>query len=315
MASVNPDPVRRTVTSAGTLPTQAPLPSTRLHAIPELYPLHHERHGRWNPTAIDLSLDREQWGRLSADQRSVIVHVCRSFAFGEADGADVLDIHVAERQRQNQEIDAAMLRTLRADEAKHSFAFHYYLREVAGMQSLSRADLHPAMDRLLGSILPERFQRWQNTQSPFDETRALVSYHFVAEGMSAAAGLKGVYLALSRLDRTLLPGLREVLRRVGIDEGRHVAYGLFALNRLRREYGLRVVAVAVSELLRVVPTASASTSWIFSRYKPFPFDLTRGELTRSAARRLGSWLSQMTFGRARPIDQELALPPDLVSPS
>ena len=303
---MNLDPCRSQDTqplAATTLP-QADVARLRgLRDLPSKYMHHAHAHGKWRPDEIDLTSDARDWNTLTPDQQAIITHVVRVFAVGEHDGAGVLDIHIEQRAAQGRQEEVRILRSLKADEIKHSAFFARFLREVAGVSEIQPERMTASQKRLFEVLLPERFQAWRDRPSAANEVRALVTYHLLSEGMAAVAGIKGLRIALASHDRASFPGLIEGLRRVQIDEARHVAYGLYALHALRLQQPIATLRSIVREIREVAPIAAASTGEIFDHYRPFPFRLSRRQLQGGAALRLGIWLAQIGFGSARSIDR------------
>src|SRR6185436_2498368 len=75
--------------------------------------------------------------------------------------------------------------------------------------------------------------------------RAVLMYHVVVEALLAQPGQHFISDYLER--RQLLPGFREGMRQVALDEQRHIGFGVKLLNDLSGEPG---VIDAVADLIR-----------------------------------------------------------------
>lgn len=72
-------------------------------------------------------------------------------------------------------------------------------------------------------------QRIVGRSSPAAQVRASVTYNHIVEGMLALTG----YYAWHKIcvERAILPGMQELVRRIGDDERRHMAWGTFTCRR------------------------------------------------------------------------------------
>ena len=106
------------------------------------------------------------------------------------------------------------------------------------------------------------------------------------------------YYAWHRIcvDRSILPGMQELVRRIGDDERRHMAWGTFTCRRhvAADDANWNVFEARMGEL---IPLALRNTDDSFALYDEIPFNFTVDEFTVYASdkgmRRLG------TIGSAR----------------
>ena len=191
-----------------------------------------KRLGTWNPAEIDLSLDAEQWHGLTLQEQELLIRVSALFVDGEE--AVVRDLlPLAYRIGREARLDDELFVTAWLwEEGKHADFFHRYSEEVF------RGRLTPESDRALSGVLlldvelPAVMQALFDDGSAAAQTRALVTYCLVVEGVLAELG-HGLFHELLT-ERGLLPGLRHGSALVRRDESRHIAYGMHALTRLQR---------------------------------------------------------------------------------
>ncbi len=117
--------------------------------------------------------------------------------------------------------------------------------------------------------------------SPAAQVRASVTYNHIVEGMLALTG----YYAWHKIcvDRGILPGMQELVRRIGDDERRHMAWGTFTC---RRHVAADDANWAVFEdrMNELIPLALRLTEEGFALYAPdIPFGLEQDEFMRYSA--------------------------------
>ena len=142
--------------------------------------------------------------------------------------------------------------------------------------------------------LPKSLEALSTDPSPATQVRASATYNHVIEGMMALTG----YYAWHRIcvDNGILPGMQELVRRIGDDERRHMAWGTFTCRRhvAADDTNWAVFEARMGEL---IPLALRNTDDAFALYDEIPFNLTMDEFTAYATdkgmRRLG------TIGSAR----------------
>ena len=108
-----------------------------------------------------------------------------------------------------------------------------------------------------------------------------MTYNHVVEGMLALTG----YYAWHKIcvDRGILPGMQELVRRIGDDERRHMAWGTFTCRRhvAADDANWAVFETRMNEL---IPLALRITEDCFALYgDQMPFDLSVDEFMQYAA--------------------------------
>jgi ribonucleoside-diphosphate reductase beta chain len=250
-----------------------------------------KRLGIWNPSDIDLRLDREQWSGLEDDQRGAILQTTSLFVAGEeAVTLDLLPLvlTIARERRLEEEL---YLTTFLWEEGKHTQFFRRWLDEVAE----SPADLgrfHGESYRaLFERELPAAMNALLEDPSPAAQVRASVTYNLIVEGVLAETGYHSYFEALEA--RGLLPGLREGLYHVKQDESRHIAYGVHLLERLvAADPSLwEIVETRMGELL---PLALGVVEEGFERFGgESPFGLRKDDVAAFAAAQFATRLERI----------------------
>lgn len=192
-----------------------------------------KRYGIWNPSEIDLSRDKDDWPRMTEDERDLILRLTAMFQAGEeAVTLDLLPLInvIAREGRLEEEI---FLTSFLWEEAKHTDFFHRFLHEVVQVEG-DLSHFHSENYRtVFYEALPVALDRLSEDASPRAQIQASATYNMVVEGMLAETGYHGYFTALE--NGNLLPGVRQGIALLKQDESRHIAYGVFLLSRLMAE--------------------------------------------------------------------------------
>jgi hypothetical protein len=234
--------------------------------------------GHWRATEIDFSEDRRQWHEVfSEHERRAALWNYAMFFVGEDAVADDLAPFIDAAPREEQKY---FLATQQVDEARHAVFFKRFMHEVAGAGDGSIAGG-------LAAVQPELTWGFRKTFALLDEVtgalradrsrialaRAVTMYHVVVEALLAQPGQHFISDYLER--RELLPGFREGMRQVALDEQRHIAFGVRLLHDLAQEDP--EVRGAVADLLRQVTPYSLAVfippGWDRSYTECFGFTL------------------------------------------
>jgi ribonucleoside-diphosphate reductase beta chain len=128
-----------------------------------------------------------------------------------------------------------------------------------------------------------------------------VTYNHIVEGMLALTG----YYAWHKIcvERGILPGMQELVARIGDDERRHMAWGTFTCRRhvAADDANWTVFETRMNEL---IPLGQRLIDEGFALYAPdVPFDLALDEFmayaTDKGMRRLGT----ISSARGRPVEE------------
>lgn len=189
----------------------------------------------WSATAIDFSVDAEQWqSRLTDRQRESALWNYAMFLVGEEAVARTL----------TPVLDAApglpesiFLTTQIVDEARHHVFFDRFMREVAGVGHDIKSTLDGVESQLtwgfkqiFGELdrITDALRKKPKDKPLLAQTLAL--YHVVIEGVLAIPGQHFIQRYVERFD--ILPGFSTGITHVSRDEARHVAFGIKFLGEL-----------------------------------------------------------------------------------
>ncbi|MGL4609435.1 MAG: R2-like ligand-binding oxidase [Trueperaceae bacterium] len=239
-----------------------------------------KRHGVWNPQAIDLSKDAGDYAKLSDLEQTVLQHLTSMFVAGEESVVlDLLPLMLAVA-REGRIEEEMYLTSFLWEEAKHTEFFSRVLHDVFKIKK----DLHgfhsEAYKKLFYQALPSATGALLTDTSPKAQAIASVTYNMIVEGVLAETGYHAYYTMLER--NNLMPGLREGIGLLKLDESRHIAYGVFLLSRLVAEDNSLwdVIEARMGELLEL---SLAIIMDIFTRYETMPFGMQLDDFVNYAA--------------------------------
>ena len=235
--------------------------------------------GNWRATEIDLTRDRVDWEqRLTPEQRRSALWLYALFFHGEDSVTDNLSPYFDAVPREEQKY---FLATQQADEARHSVFFKRFLHEVvgrgdgsvAGVLAATRAELtwghrqvFARLDRMAGELRRDR--------SPRMLAAAVTLYHVVVEASLAQPGQHMIEDYLERYD--VLPGFRQGMRHISLDEQRHIGFGVKLLSELYRDAPEEIAEAIVGVVREVLPWTVAVAkppNWDRSYTECFGFTL------------------------------------------
>ena len=271
-----------TVTGAGGLDTET-LPMTLWQKAKKL--------GTWDPAAIDLERDVEDWAGLEPLEREVLLHLASLFAAGEESVTlDLLPLImvIAGEGRLEEEM---YLTSFLWEEAKHVEAFHRFLREVAGVEEDLGRFHSPSYLRLFREELPASLDRLRTDASPVAQAEASATYNMIVEGVLAETGYHAYHRMLS--DNSILPGTMRTIELLKRDESRHIAYGVYLLSRLVAEHGDEVRTAVDRRMGELLPLALATIQEIFNTYEEMPFGLRLEDFVEYAMAQFQSRLGRI----------------------
>src|SRR3954447_17579623 len=234
--------------------------------------------GNWRATELDFTEDRRQWHEVfSEHERRAALWNYAMFFHGEDAVADDLAPFIDAAPREEQKY---FLATQQVDEARHAVFFKRFMHEVAGAGDGTVAGG-------LAAVQPELTWGFRKTFALLDEVtgalradrsrialaRAVTMYHIVVEALLAQPGHHFISDYVARRD--LLPGFREGMRQIALDEQRHIAFGVKLLHDLQAS-DPRVIG-AVADLIREVTPYSLAVfippGWDRSYTECFGFTL------------------------------------------
>jgi ribonucleoside-diphosphate reductase beta chain len=245
----------------------------------------------WRANDIDFSQDAEDWADLSDQEREAALYLCASFIAGEEAVTEDIQPFMQAMSAEGRFEDEMYLTQFAFEEAKHTEVFrrwldavgvtedlHHYIEDNPGYRTIFYEELPAALDNLLEDTSPQA------------QIRASVTYNHIVEGMLALTGYHAWNLVLK--SRGIAPGMQEIVKRIGADERRHMAWGTFTCRRhvAADDANWAVVESRIQELLEPALQMVAYPLEQFGG--DIPFDLDKDELVQYAfqrgTRRLGT---------------------------
>ena len=235
----------------------------------------------WNPADIDFSKDRADWESLTDLEREWATRLCAQFIAGEEAVTQDIQPFMSAMRAEGRLGDEMYLTQFAFEEAKHTQAFRMWLDAVGMTEDLQVfPDDLPAYRQMFYQELPASLDALCADPSPATQVRASATYNHIIGGMLALTG----YYAWQRIcvDRNILPGMQELVRRIGDDERRHMAWGPFTCRRhvAADDANWAVFETRMNEL---IPLALRNTEDGFDLYDEVPFGLMKDDLQQYAA--------------------------------
>jgi ribonucleoside-diphosphate reductase beta chain len=253
----------------------------------------------WNPADIDFGRDAEDWRELTDAERAALAFLAAMFVAGEEVLAGRLGPLIAAMASEDRFGDVMYLSQCCFEESKHTEAFRRWLDAVGLVEDLRRHVLdNPGYRALFCEALPDALRALDDDPTPANQVRASVTYHHIIEGTLALTG----HLAWSRLCRLrgILPGVQELIRYIGDDQRRHMAWGTFTCRRhvAADDANWNVVLRRTAELL---PYALSAIQWVHERFDEVPFEMDVHRLVGYAADRAQRRLGAIEAARGLPV--------------
>lgn len=215
---------------------------------------------QWNPFAIDLGTDRDQWRRIEEADRALIYWALSSLMVAEeritTKFSGLVGAHGSEEE-------ATFLATQQVDEARHMQFYARFRDEVIASPQLIAAHVAAARRQVSGAfhhIFDEALVEAHEdlVARPGDrvaKVRFVTIYHLILEGTLGLTSFRFItgYLGEQRL----LPGFVDGYSRIHHDETRHIGYGVWMLRETVREHpdAAEVVRGTLRDLLPSVAEA------------------------------------------------------------
>jgi ribonucleoside-diphosphate reductase beta chain len=255
----------------------------------------------WDPADIDFSRDRADWEKLSDVERDFATRLCAEFIAGEEAVTEDIQPFMAAMRAEGRLGDEMYLTQFAFEEAKHVQVFRMWL-DAVGITDDLHSYLEPltAYRRIFYEDLPNCLNALSTDPSPAAQIRASVTYNHVVEGMLALTG----YYAWHKIcvDRNILPGMQELVRRIGDDERRHMAWGTFTCRRhvAADDANWTVFETHMNEL---IPLALEATEQGFALYDPMPFGMQLDEFMQYSADKGMRRFGTISSARGRPVGE------------
>jgi ribonucleoside-diphosphate reductase beta chain len=251
----------------------------------------------WNPADIDFSQDARDFAALTDEERWYTCALAAQFMAGEESVTQDLQPFVAAMAAEGRFADEMYLTQFVYEEAKHTQAFRLWF-DAVGMSG----DLHEFIEfndaymQIFTQELPNSLYALERDPSPRNQIRASVTYNHIVEGTLALTG----YFAWQKIctSRGILPGIQKVIKHIGDDERRHMAWGTFTCRRhvAADDAMFAVVDERMQELM--VPAMGVVTA-TFDRYEgtETPFGVDISEMAEYAMDKLGRRLGAIESAR------------------
>jgi len=246
---------------------------------------------QWDPAAIDMTQDARDFAGLTDDERRYTTMLAAQFLAGEESVTQDLQPFVAAMAAEGRFADEMYLTQFVFEEAKHALAFRMWFDAVGVV-----ADLHEFTEsnepytQIFTRELPDSLYALEQDSGPANQIRASVTYNHVVEGCLALTGYYGWGKVCS--SRGILPGMQKIIKHIGDDERRHMAWGTFTCRRhvASDDSMWQVVTDRMAELmpLALATVDSGTSEWGDNP----PFGIDPDDLAAYAAdkltRRLGA---------------------------
>jgi ribonucleoside-diphosphate reductase beta chain len=227
----------------------------------QLY-LKSKRNGLWDPESIDFTQDRTDWKNMNPDDQLRILKTISMFYSGEQSVTDELIPLIYAVGKDGRVEETMYLTAFLFEEAKHAEFFSRYAAEV--MQSDFDPHTYHSQDfrQIFCKALPDAMQRLLVDQSPEALAVASTTYHMVAENITAEISFHHFNHVFG--NHGIMPGLKKGFTLIARDEGRHIGYGTYLLQRLITEHGDPIFEIIKNRLIELYPSCVGTVGPRFS---------------------------------------------------
>ena len=246
----------------------------------------------WKANDIDFSQDAEDWQSLTEPEREAALYLCASFIAGEEAVTEDIQPFMQAMSAEGRLEDEMYLTQFAFEEAKHTEVFRRWLDAIGVDDDLHHyIEGNPGYRTIFYEQLPEALDRLLEDASPQAQLRASVTYNHIVEGMLALTGYHAWNLVCK--GRDIMPGMQQIVKRIGDDERRHMAWGTFTCRRhvAADDANFAVVEQRIEELLA---PALEMVEYPFAQFPEddFPFGVEKDVMVAYAyergTRRLGT---------------------------
>ncbi|MDX1672816.1 MAG: R2-like ligand-binding oxidase, partial [Balneolaceae bacterium] len=242
------------------------------------------------------------WESFEELEQEVTLHLISLFLAGEESVTEELLPLMLVMAREHRMEEEIYLTTFLFEEAKHTEFFHRFIDHVIPERpDLTRFHSEP-YKKLFYEELPGSMQRLLTDPSSQAQAEASVTYNMIVEGVLAETGYHAFYTMLERND--LMPGLRKGVELVKRDESRHIAYGLYLLNRLV-QHNPKLWPLIETRMEELLDLSLQIINDIFDRYEVMPFGLTRDEFVEYALGQFRKRMRKLESGETLQADDDV----------
>lgn len=271
----------------------------------ESFPMRLFRKGNkkfWNPEDIDFSQDAKDFAAMSPDEKRLATILASQFMAGEESVAQDLQPFMTAVAAEGRLADEAYLTQFTFEEAKHMQAFRMWF-DAVGLGT----DLHEFVDysepyrKIFIEELPKSLYALEKDPSAAAQVRASVTYNHVVEGCLALTG----YFAWAKVckSRNILPGMQQLIKLIGDDERRHMAWGTFTCRRhvAADDRNWEVVDERMQDLLQPALQLIVRLFDVFGDNTPFGIDID--EMTEYGLDKISRRLESIESARGCPVEE------------
>jgi ribonucleoside-diphosphate reductase beta chain len=252
--------------------------------------------GVWDPRDIDLTQDKKDWEKFNDVEKEMTLRLCAMFQAGEeAVTRDLLPLiqAISNEGRLEEEM---YLTTFLFEEAKHTEIFRRFLDEVGDVSEKDLSVYHlDNYRKMFYEYLPQAMNRLNHDPSPEAQAEASVTYNMIVEGVLAETGYYSTFQSYKRLG--IMPGTVQAFHYLQRDESRHIAYGVYLLQRLIIEHDVWDVIQKRMEFL--LPVAIGVVKELINQVDELPFGLDKEEMTQYAMRQFDIRMSLLERARGK----------------
>ena len=253
----------------------------------------------WDPLSIDSSQDADDWAGLNDEQRRSSTYLVSQFVAGEEAVTQDIQPFMNAMAAEGRFGDEMYLTQFCFEEAKHTQVFRLWMDAVGLTDDLQSyvAD-NPYYRQLFYEELPASLHLLDRDPSPRNQIRASVTYNHVIEGSLALTGYYAWQTVCTR--NKIFPGMQQLIRHIGNDERRHMAWGTFTCRRhVAADDSLwDAVTERMGELL---PPALGMITWVNDQFEEEPFGIDSDVFLTYAADRAQRRLSAIESARGRDV--------------
>ena len=227
----------------------------------------------WNPADIDFSQDARDFAAMTDDERHYTTNLAAQFLAGEESVTQDLQPFVAAMAAEGRFADEMYLTQFVYEEAKHALSFRLWFDAVGVSTDLhEHVECNAPLTQIFTRELPDSLYALQGDPSPTNQVRASVTYNHVVEGCLALTGYYGWQKVCT--SRGILPGMQKIIKHIGDDERRHMAWGTFTCRRhvAADDAMWQVVTDRMGELMPLALATVESGAEEFGDNPPFGID-------------------------------------------
>ncbi len=224
----------------------------------------------WDPADISFQDDIHHWRSFNRFQKKTLMHLCTLVMAGQGTATLELAPLMKSLARDDQLELEIYLTSFIWEKAKHT-DFFSRLRHTLKEDKTDLSRLHGhAFKELYQNKLPEALLRLNRNPIPANQLKATVIYILIAEATLAETVYEGCNRTFQKQNR--IPGLLKGIRYLKQDNSRHIAFGVYFLNKLLSEHPA-LMDLFETETKKLFELAKNVIHEIFNYHNPMPFNL------------------------------------------